>query len=137
MDFTTFFSQYPLLRPGLTAAVIIFVDICALVILIDAARERRHGDRRWAHDSRGLMLRCGDTVYPLGAAEIVIGRNPSADICLPDAEISRFHAILTLSGGRWQIEDLRSGNGVLVNGKRITEPCRIKKTTKSASADAP
>ena len=52
---------------------------------------------------------------------------PSADICLPDAEISRFHAILTLSGGRWQIEDLRSGNGVLVNGKRITEPCRIKK----------
>lgn len=127
LDLTTFFAQYPLLRAGLTAAVVIFVDICALVILIAASRERKHGDQRWAKESRGLMLTCGEDIYPLSAAEIVIGRHRKADIRFEDPEISRFHAILTLSGGRWQIEDLGSGNGVAVNGKRISEPCRIRK----------
>jgi hypothetical protein len=127
LDLTTFFAQYPLLRAGLTAAVVIFVDICALVILIAASRERKHGDMRWAKESRGLMLTCGEDVYPLSAAEIVIGRHRKADIRFEDPEISRFHAILTLSGGRWQIEDLGSGNGIAVNGRRISEPCRIRK----------
>ncbi|MBQ5334968.1 MAG: FHA domain-containing protein [Oscillospiraceae bacterium] len=126
MDYSTFLNNDPLLRAGLTAAAVIFVDLCALVILIAASRERRHGDRRWAQESRGLMLVCGDTAYPLGAAEIVIGRHPSADIRFRDSEISRFHAILTLSGGSWQIEDL-SGNGVTVNGKRIEAPCILRR----------
>ena len=126
MDLTSFFSQYPLLRAGLTAAVVIFVDFCALVILLTAGRERRHGDKRWAKESRGLMLVCGEETYPLGAAELVIGRHPAADIRFRDAEISRFHALLTLSNGCWQIEDISSGNGVTVNGRRIDAPCRIR-----------
>ncbi|MBR5405448.1 MAG: FHA domain-containing protein [Oscillospiraceae bacterium] len=122
MDLSKLLSNDPLLRAGLSAAAVIFVDLCALVILIAASRERRHSDRRWAHENRGFMLACGENLYPLGAAEIVIGRHPSADIRFRDGEISRFHAILTLSAGNWQIEDL-SGNGVTVNGRRIDAPC--------------
>ncbi len=125
MDLTAFFRDYPLLRAALTAAAVILVDFCGLIILLAASRERRHGDRRWAKESRGLMLMCGGEVYPLGAAELVIGRHPGADIRFSDPEISRFHALLTLSNGKWQITDLGSGNGVSVNGARISKPCTL------------
>ncbi|MBR6419737.1 MAG: FHA domain-containing protein [Oscillospiraceae bacterium] len=127
MDLTELFSQYPYLREGITAIVVIFVDICALTILIAAGRERRTGDRRWAKEGRGLMLMCGNEVYPLGAAELLIGRHPSADIHFYDDEISRFHALLTLQNGKWQIEDAGASNGVIVNGTRITKPHTLKR----------
>lgn len=125
MDFTPLFEQYPFFREAATAFVVIFVDICALVILIAAGRERRRGDRRWAKEARGYMLACNGQYYPLGAAEILIGRHPCADIRFEDTEISRFHALLTLSNGKWQIEDLGAQNGVSVNGRRIGRPCTL------------
>lgn len=125
LDFTSFFEQYPFFREAATAFVVIFVDLCALVILIAAGRERRRGDRRWAKEGKGYMLTCSGTLYPLGAAEIMIGRHPSADIQFPDEEISRFHALITFANGRWQIEDIGAQNGVIVNGHRITKPCTL------------
>ncbi len=123
MDLTVLFERYPFFREAATAFVVIFVDICALVILIAAGRERRRGDRRWAKEGRGYMLACAGEIYPLGAAEVLIGRHPSADIQFNDTEISRFHALLTLSDGKWRIEDIGAHNGVTVNGRRITKPC--------------
>ena len=125
MDFTSFFEQYPFFREAATAFVVIFVDLSALVILIAAGRERRRGDRRWAKEGKGYMLTCAGTLYPLGAAEVLIGRHPSADIQFPDEEISRFHALITFANGRWQIEDIGAHNGVIVNGHRITKPCTL------------
>ena len=125
MDFTAFFEQYPYLREAVTAFVVIFVDICALVILIAAGRERRRGDRVWAREGKGYMLACGSEFYPLGAAEILIGRHPAADIQFDDNDISRFHALLTMSNGQWSIEDIGASNGVTVNGRRIGQPCLL------------
>ena len=122
MDLTELFEKYPYLREGLTAFAVIFVDICALLILIAAGRERRRGDRLWAREGRGYMLAMGTTFFPLGAAEILIGRHPAADIRFNDNEISRFHALLTLTDGQWSIEDIGAQNGILVNGQRITRP---------------
>jgi len=122
MDLTQFFAQYPNLRELLTAIAVIFVDICGLTILVSAVRERRHGDANWRREGHSLMLRCGEDVFPLGAAEIVIGRHPASDIRFLDADISRFHALITLSNGKWCIEDLGGVNGVTVNGGRIREP---------------
>ncbi|MBR3267384.1 MAG: FHA domain-containing protein [Oscillospiraceae bacterium] len=122
MDFTELFEKYPYLREATTAFVVIFADICALMILIAAARERRRGDRLWAREGRGYMLASGATFYPLGAAEILIGRHPAADIRFDDNEISRFHALLTLSNGQWTIEDIGAQNGIFVNGRRVTQP---------------
>ncbi len=121
-----FFAEAPVLREALTAVVVIFTDICALMILLASGRERRRGDRIWAKEGKGYMLVCGDTSFPLGAAEILIGRHISADIRMQEAEISRFHAILVLSEGSWRIEDLGSAGGTYVNGVRIHKPRMLR-----------
>ena len=126
MDLSQLFERYPYIREGVTAAAVIFVNLCALVILIAARRERRFDDRHWAKESKRLMLACGDRIFPLSAAEIVIGRHPSADIRFPDSEISRFHALLTLSNGTWTIWDIGAQNGITVNNRRISGSCPLR-----------
>ncbi len=119
-------TENAVFREGLTAFVVIFTDFCALMILLAALRERKYGDRLWANESRGLMLTDGTQVYPLGAAEILIGRHHAADICLDDCTVSRFHALLVLRDGSWRIEDLQSADGTYVNGKRIRAPHTLR-----------
>ncbi len=118
----TLLTETAVFRDAVTAFVVIFTDFCALMILLAALRERKYGDRIWANESRCLMLTDGERVYPLGAAEILIGRHTGADICLWDQAVSRFHALLVLQDGNWRIEDLQSADGTYVNGKRIRSP---------------
>lgn len=52
----------------------------------------------------------------------VIGRDSeSADVVIPDPNVSRRHALLTFDGNRWIIKDLNSTNGTVVNGQEIVE----------------
>jgi hypothetical protein len=64
--------------------------------------------------------------HPLGA-EQTLGRGRAATILLPDATASRVHARLTVGAGGAAVEDLRSKNGVRVNGVRIDRrhPLRV------------
>ncbi len=56
----------------------------------------------------------------------VFGRDEKADIPIQDALISRRHAELAWTpAGHWEMRDLESRNGVLVNGKKITAPTRV------------
>jgi len=48
-----------------------------------------------------------------------LGRLPESDLPVPDAEVSRRHALLQRQGDRWSIEDLASRHGTLVNGTRL------------------
>lgn len=50
---------------------------------------------------------------------LVIGRMPSTDIQLPDANISREHAELVSDGSGWTVADLGSTNGTFVNGELV------------------
>ena len=54
--------------------------------------------------------------------EITIGRREDNVVHLPDRNVSRRHARLLRKEGSVLLEDLRSANGTLVNGVRITEP---------------
>src|SRR5882757_8893298 len=59
--------------------------------------------------------------YLLTAAEVVIGRDASAPISVPEQAVSRQHARIAYADGRWSIADLGSRNGTLVDGRFIRE----------------
>jgi len=58
--------------------------------------------------------------FELGQSEIIIGRDPSVDITIPSAAISRRHAKLTREGEAYMLEDLGSSNGTYLNDKKLT-----------------
>jgi hypothetical protein len=61
----------------------------------------------------------------------VFGRDEKADIHIQDAMISRRHAELRWSkSGAWEVVDLGSRNGVLVNGRKISGTVPAKDGTK-------
>ena len=55
----------------------------------------------------------------LGAEPLVIGRDPSCGLCLPNDSVSRRHARIELSGGDYVVTDLQSTAGTEVNGARV------------------
>ncbi|HEY1841163.1 MAG TPA: BTAD domain-containing putative transcriptional regulator [Mycobacterium sp.] len=57
--------------------------------------------------------------YALIGTATRIGRNPDNDIVLPDAKVSRHHAVITDDGKTFLITDLGSANGVRVRGQQI------------------
>jgi hypothetical protein len=59
--------------------------------------------------------------YNLATARLIIGREHTCDIALPDINASRSHAELKYEPqGVWRITDLGSTNGTRVNGREIT-----------------
>ena len=63
----------------------------------------------------------GGDLVPLLKKSLLVGRRESCDIVLRFANVSAHHCQLTLNGGYWFIKDLKSRNGVRVNGARISE----------------
>lgn len=55
----------------------------------------------------------------LAGDRLLMGRSRECDLVLDDPNVSRRHAEMRRSGGRWIVVDLGSTNGVRVNGKRI------------------
>ncbi|MEI6080382.1 MAG: FHA domain-containing protein, partial [bacterium] len=50
---------------------------------------------------------------------VIVGRSDQADICVDDDKLSRNHFMLVKTAGRFEIKDLNSSNGIVVNGKRV------------------
>ncbi|MDX1887379.1 BTAD domain-containing putative transcriptional regulator [Mycolicibacterium sp. 120270] len=69
--------------------------------------------------SVALLRETTGAEYSLVAAATRIGRLPDNDIVLPDANVSRHHAVVIDTGTSFVISDLRSANGVDVGGERI------------------
>lgn len=81
----------------------------------EASRDRRHVV---ATVLEGVGL---GTLLVLADEPQVIGRDPSADLALPDPGISSRHLRLFRMGTQHFVEDLRSTNGTFLNGVRITD----------------
>lgn len=62
----------------------------------------------------------GDNI-PLRKEELIIGRKEECDIVLRFGNVSSRHCRLVLSSGYWYIQDLKSTNGVKVNGFRVDD----------------
>ena len=85
-------------------------------------RQRRRGRLVVTH-AEGLPLKLG-TAYPLLPLTSV-GRGLTNTIALNDTFASAEHALFTLRGGQWWLEDRGSSNGTLLNGDRLEEPTVI------------
>lgn len=56
----------------------------------------------------------------------IVGRDPNCDIPVPNRQVSRHHARLTLTSKGVLLEDLGSKNGTHHNGKIVTDPVLLK-----------
>ena len=74
-----------------------------------------------------MILQAGQAIpRELNEEEVVIGRLPECDLQLDSNMVSRRHARLLLRAGEYFIEDMGSGNGTFVNGKRIENQVALK-----------
>jgi uncharacterized RDD family membrane protein YckC len=65
------------------------------------------------HDSAGVRE------FEIIDDEVHMGRELDNTLRLPDPSISRHHCVIRKVGGGFEIQDLQSSNGVLVNGNRV------------------
>jgi two-component system response regulator AtoC len=65
------------------------------------------------------------TVFTLTQGEMIAGRIPQVEICLPDTQVSRKHAQFSSNLGETKVQDLGSTNGTFVNGKRLDKEVLI------------
>jgi adenylate cyclase len=67
----------------------------------------------------------------------VIGRSADCQLTINDARVSRRHAMIHRQGNRefWLV-DLGSANGTRLNGRRLSQPCRLRDHDRLAIADS-
>lgn len=71
-----------------------------------------------------LQLTCQSGVlrgqsWSLMAASYLIGRDRKCDIVIPDSSVSREHCILSMDMDDCYVQDLKSANGTLLNGRNV------------------
>ena len=62
-----------------------------------------------------------DSTIPLADGEVTIGREASNGIAVIDPSVSRKHCAFVGRDGKFQVRDLDSRNGTLVNGLVVKE----------------
>lgn len=62
------------------------------------------------------------TRFFIEKAELVIGRDDRCDVVIPDRQVSRQHARITLRDEGYILKDLGSKNGTFVNGREVDGP---------------
>ena len=68
-----------------------------------------------------LVVTSGDLdqeEFPMGS-EVLIGRSADCDVRIPTPFVSRQHARITQTDGRYFIQDLETSNGTFVNGREV------------------
>ena len=63
-----------------------------------------------------------DLAYTFDQPEFFIGRDPQADLHIPDDTLSAIHSRVFYKNRQWMIEDLQSTNGTFINEERLSTP---------------
>jgi len=80
--------------------------------------------------SREIVIQCPDgqiKTVPLQGDRFTVGRSSMAELCFPDdAGLSRQHMMLERDGDDWNVQDLGSKNGTMVNNIPLRAKLRLK-----------
>ena len=63
-----------------------------------------------------------EAVHQYNLTQLMIGRDPNCDVCLPNELVSAQHARLSFHHNQWWVEDLQSTNGTFLNDERVYTP---------------
>jgi len=66
-----------------------------------------------------IVTTAGTVVVPLGSEPVTIGRHRDNRVVIDDTGVSRYHCVIEQQGEGFQIRDLRSSNGTLLNGRKV------------------
>lgn len=87
------------------------------VAAVAFGRRRRSEQLTWLEVTQGAH---GGHQIPLRQAPFRIGRAQGNDLVLNDPSVSRQHAVIRHTTAGFEIEDLGSAGGIMVNGRRVT-----------------
>jgi FHA domain/DUF1707 SHOCT-like domain len=88
---------------------------------------RQHWQRATRAADRWLRGWPPALTLPVGPQRrFTIGREPSCDMILADATVSRWHASLQRESAGWLLCDLGSTNGTRLNGWRVSVPMPVR-----------
>ena len=73
-----------------------------------------------------LMGGVGPQEAKLLGSEVLMGRDPSCAVRIPDSSVSSQHARVYQSDGEWYVEDLGSTNGTSVNDRPLVRPLLLR-----------
>ena len=76
-------------------------------------------------EKQAALIKENGAAYILCADSISVGRSRNNDIRLTDATVSRNHALLSKTNGKWFVTDLDSTYGTFINGNKISSPHEI------------
>ncbi len=104
-----------------------FIGVLFVMMWRDYQAVSREVASRTRKRGRLIVLRADGTPLKPGMSFPLLpltsmGRAPSNTIVLNDTFASGEHALVTLRGGQWWLEDRNSSNGTVLNGYRIQEP---------------
>ena len=74
---------------------------------------------------RLVDIAAGIAPVAICAPGLLIGRDPDADLCVPEPEVSWRHAQISIDSQGIQVRDLGSSNGTFLNGGRLPESTAV------------
>ena len=79
--------------------------------------------------SKAYLLRSSSGAtsrYSLRRGQLSIGAEPDNDLVMSQATVSRHHARIRYEKGRYELVDLNSTNGTMLNGRLLKRPAQLK-----------
>jgi len=91
------------------------ISTCLIIKIMNEAKVN-DSERREVIDSDAISIE-----------KVLIGRAEDNDICISHVGVSKYHAEITNVGNDFFIKDLKSANGIFINGKRSFGKHKIEK----------